>query len=95
MILEPFSSGYWLAPYLDVVAYGGNDAIIQDAVFDELVAESGCSSPVVYVGGNRYRLKPHWGIPHHVVALPEETHKGGSGDAVLVSKPGRGWLIDL
>ncbi|UBF22586.1 hypothetical protein HRTV-25_gp5 [Halorubrum tailed virus 25] len=95
MILESFSAGYWLAPELNVASHGGKRAVVQDAVFDELVKETGDEAPRIMVGGRRYRLHPSWGMPHHVVALPDETYSGSGSEAVLVSRPERRWLFEL
>lgn len=93
MRLENFSSGYWLAPELNVTSHGGKAAIIQDSIFDELVAEIGDPNPVAFIGGRRYQLRPNWWVPSHIVALPEDDYSHSTKDAVLISKPNQKWVF--
>ena len=87
MMLENFSAGYWLAPEFQVVPYDGNYAIIQDDVFQELMAQTGSLCPVAYVGGSHYELFPEHMMPAHCVAIPNRGTAGvREGDALLISK---------
>lgn len=95
MILESFSAGYWLAPELSATEYGGKCAIIQDTVFEELIAQTGDIDPQVMVGGRQFPLYPERGMPSHIVAIPEEDSHSQSVDAVLVLKPGRRLVAGL
>ncbi|QSG06386.1 hypothetical protein HSR121_2054 [Halapricum desulfuricans] len=87
MLLEEFSAGYWLAPTLEVIEYGGKWAIVQDDVFDEMVAETGLNPPIASVGGGHFEIYPDRQIPEDYLAIPRDVASGvKNGDAVLISK---------
>lgn len=85
--LEPFSAGYWLAPDVEVVTYGGKHAIIQDDLFYELVGLTERLSVVGSTGGSHFRLYPERSIPDGVVAVPRDSkYASRDGDALLIAK---------
>lgn len=92
LLLESFSAGYWILPQVTVVTYSGNDAIIQDDVFYQLVSETGSSSVVGSTGGGHFSLSPVRSVPDDCVAVPEDNQYAASdGDALLIAKQnGRG-----
>lgn len=86
-MLEEFSAGYWLAPSLEVVLYGGNRAVVQDDVFNEIMGEPGHHSTVAFAGGSHFELYPDPTIPCDYVAVPAGLGLGmKDGDSVLFPK---------
>lgn len=86
MILESFSAGYWIAPQIEVITYGGKRAAIQDDLFYELASLTGSNHLFGTVGGNHFELHPERSVPYNVVAIPEDGHNARNGDALLLSK---------
>ena len=87
MMFESFSAGYWILPNVEVVEYGGSNAIVQDALFDRLCWKIGSESIIASTGGNHYRLYPESAIPANTVAIPREWGYGtNSGSPLLISK---------
>lgn len=83
MILNNFSSGYWIAPNLDVITHGENEAIICNSLYHELSMQTNQESIVCSTGGSHYELQRAFSVPHGVVAVPE----ANAGEALLVAKP--------
>ncbi|NUC72558.1 hypothetical protein HTZ84_09590 [Haloterrigena sp. SYSU A558-1] len=87
--LQSFSSGYLIAPEVDVRPFSGRNAAVAHDLYDDL--EDVVGSPVyVAVSGVRYRVRPEYGIPADTVALPHHKfpfpHK--EGDTLLVERDG-------
>jgi hypothetical protein len=86
-ILEDFSAGYWFVPDLEVTTYGGNHAIMQDDVFEDLLAATGSYPLVGHAANSRFRLYPDAQMPSHLVALPERARdRVRDGDCLLIPK---------
>jgi|AntRauTorcE11898_2_1112593.scaffolds.fasta_scaffold11629_2 hypothetical protein len=85
--LQSFSSGYFIAPEIEVRPFSGRNAVVPFDLYDEL--DSVVGSPIyVSVSGVRYELRPEHGVPADTLALPEDhfPHPHHEGDVMLLEK---------
>lgn len=83
--LEPFSAGYYLAPDVRIVSYGGDRAVIAHDLYESLCVQPG-EAVFGRVSSGTFQLNPEGGVPAETVAIPEDDF-GGSDDFLLIERP--------
>lgn len=83
--LEPFSAGYYLAPDVRIVSYGGDRAVIPFDLYESLCVQPG-EAVFGRVTSGTFQLNPESGVPAETVAVPEDEFEG-SDDILLIEKP--------